>query len=689
MEDSIYQIYVHRYYLKRLSPANSQTTGLIQEGALLKLEDPLDGTWGVADICPWPSLGDLSLAEEISQRGPLFRRAYELAKKDLQARRSEKKLVDAVAIKNHLLITDYKNFNLKELNPAVEVIKVKGDSHISELLKFLNQIELSVLNGVAPSIQKIRLDFNFSLSESEFEKFIQNCSAVVLEKIDVIEDPFPFELAAWQKWNQKVKLALDWPTRDADKKLLVEQQQWSCRVYKPAREELLPFEYITSSMDHPVGIVHAMIYAQKSPDKVHGLQTLNLYENTDFHSDFEISKNNELIYHSQGYGIGFQSQLEKLSWVPLVNWEEVFRDPQSKNQIYLNPRFSEAERTTLFELKRVFESEIARNGFVFIASSGSSQSANESVKLIALPFSSLRSSAQRVNSYYNLNQKMNWGCVLPTFHVGGLAIAIRAALAKAKVYCSDWADFSLDWISEKNIQLLSLVPAQAYDIVGRNWRAPQCLRHVFIGGAALGEDMAQKMLELGWPLQITYGMTETASMIAVKKHPLAQAYTLFPGLQLNSDQTLQCDSLAEYSVQKIQGQVKIQKLQSSSGFRLPDEIELADHDLQSFILKGRKGDIVKILGEGVSLNEVRDRLESVLVSLKLNPLLATVTSQADERKGFDLILILESAVLSFKDEILNRYNDKARPFEKIQEVKEVQRIPRTSLGKIQFNLLID
>lgn len=681
MEEPQYQIYTHHYQLKRTSFANARTTDHIQHGALLKLEDVRDGAWGVADICPWPNLGDLSLAEEINQRGPLFQRAYELAKKDLQARRNQEKLVAAGAIKNHLLISDYKNFNLQELHPTIEIIKVKGDAHIDEVVNFLTKIE--------PSVQKIRLDFNFSLSECEFSTFIKNCSELILKKIDVIEDPFSFDSLSWKKCNQKVKLALDWPARDADQKLMTEQQLWPQRIYKPAREDVLQFEYITSSMDHPVGIAHALVYAQNYSDKTHGMQTLSLYERTDFHADFEIFKNNELIYYCQGHGIGFQNQLEKLSWLPLMNWKEVFTDSEAKNQIYLNPRFSPTERETLFELKRFFEFKIGNKGYVFIASSGSSQAADESVKLIALPFSALRNSAQRINSYYGLNEKMNWGCVLPTFHVGGLAIAIRAALANAKVYYCEWKEFSLDWLVENNIQLLSLVPAQAYDIVEKNWQAPQCLKHVFSGGAALNEETTRRMLELGWPLQITYGMTETASMIAVKKDPLTQAYTLFPGLQFNSDKALVCDSLAEHSVQKIYGQVKIQKLQSGDGYILPDDIEIIDFDPQSFILKGRKGDVIKILGEGVSLAELRDQLEAVMTGLSLNPLCATIISQSDKRKGQELILVLEPQVLNFQNEIVNRYNAKVRPYEKIQKIKEVRQIPRTSLGKIQFNLLIE
>jgi O-succinylbenzoic acid--CoA ligase len=43
---------------------------------------------------------------------------------------------------------------------------------------------------------------------------------------------------------------------------------------------------------------------------------------------------------------------------------------------------------------------------------------------------------------------------------------------------------------------------------------PATLRHVLIGGAALSAELAQRAVRRGWPLQPTYGMSETASQVA-------------------------------------------------------------------------------------------------------------------------------------------------------------------------------
>jgi len=43
---------------------------------------------------------------------------------------------------------------------------------------------------------------------------------------------------------------------------------------------------------------------------------------------------------------------------------------------------------------------------------------------------------------------------------------------------------------------------------------PRDLRHVLVGGAALSSELAQRAASENWPIQPTYGMSETASQIA-------------------------------------------------------------------------------------------------------------------------------------------------------------------------------
>ncbi len=305
-------IFIHRYELIRKNKPNQ-----IQKGCLIKITDQ-DGQMGVADICPWPIFGDLNIDQELLQKGPLFQRALELANKDLQARKNKIHLISDIQIKNHILVSDYKDFDFKSV--AGLYVKIKGDKNFSELAHILNHVS---------NIQ-IRLDFNFCLTESEFRKFIDLLSTETLKKIDVVEDPFPFDLKAWSILNQKIRLALDWNPQN---------HQWKNLICKPVRQLTDSFLYMTSVMDHPVGVAHGISMAQKYPDFIHGFLTNDLYKDCGF-------------VESAGYGIGFDKQLSELIWEPLVDWSE-----NSENQLFINPKLSVGEKATLFELSEKFNQE--------------------------------------------------------------------------------------------------------------------------------------------------------------------------------------------------------------------------------------------------------------------------------------------------------------------------------------------
>jgi O-succinylbenzoic acid--CoA ligase len=108
-----------------------------------------------------------------------------------------------------------------------------------------------------------------------------------------------------------------------------------------------------------------------------------------------------------------------------------------------------------------------------------------------------------------------WLACLPLFHIGGYSILTRCALAGAEalIHARFDADRVMASLVEERLTHLSLVPAmlaRLCDIGG----PPPHLRHVLIGGAALSADLAQRAAELGWPIQPTYGMSETASQVA-------------------------------------------------------------------------------------------------------------------------------------------------------------------------------
>lgn len=655
------QLWVYYYALKRKVKPNAMTSASeAQRGALLKIQDS-DGNEGFSDLCPWPNLGDQTLDEELASQGPLFQRAIDLALVDLEARKNKKVLVSDAPVKNNILISDFRDLK-GEFDFSKVTVKIKGNEHVYDFAKFL----VENVNR----FQKIRIDFNNCISEFLFSEFINLLSAEVIKKIEYIEDPFFFHRDLWHQYSGKVKLMLDWKQ--------AEEQNWPNRIWKPSREEKMPCQdySITSSMEHPVGLVHGLHHAQAYPQKTHGFLTLSHYEESEFTQAFQVN-GDLLTYQSDGYGIGFTTLLSKLNWIPVFTGD---------NFLLCNHRAGLLEKKDLFKIKKQFSEKIAAKNFILIPSSGSTQSARESVKVIALSEQALINSAKRVNKEFHITENSIWGCVLPLFHVGGLGIFLRANSVGATTYYTSWDKFSPDWLHENKITHLSLVPTQIYEIVQKSWPAPSYLQTVFVGGAALDLELAKKAEALGWPLVQTFGMTETASMIAVKKNIYDEYFETLPGVEIQSDTgkstghlKIKSDANASYILKLDLETQNLVSEQLSDWVLTNDQVEISG---RKFKFLQRDSDYVKIKGEGVSLNELRQVLQQTVHVHQ-----ATICDLPDARDGANLVLVVLAGVNA--SEILLKFNEQVRPYEKIYNYIEVNEFPVTDLGKIKYTQLKD
>lgn len=290
------------YHLKKKTKLNSREQVGAQHGTLIKII--AGDNWGVADLCPKPELGDDSLENEIKNKGFLYLRAVELALEDLEARRSKKSLLKNKFVKNNFLITDYNTANLNQALYVNQTIKIKADRDIKSLSQILNNLIADV---------KIRIDFNSILTHEEYEIFLNLLSTEAKGKIEYIEDPTIFNVK-WKIWNNIIPLAFDFQQTEYDPDFA------KYLIVKPSRQRLvggLKNFTLTSAMDHPVGVAHALRIAQDFAQNDSGFLTLDLFEKTDFDKYFE-QKSNYLKFSSltlNDYGIGMSDELNKLKWV--------------------------------------------------------------------------------------------------------------------------------------------------------------------------------------------------------------------------------------------------------------------------------------------------------------------------------------------------------------------------------------
>ncbi|GAB4300064.1 MAG: o-succinylbenzoate--CoA ligase [Thiohalomonadaceae bacterium] len=150
---------------------------------------------------------------------------------------------------------------------------------------------------------------------------------------------------------------------------------------------------------------------------------------------------------------------------------------------------------------------------LLMATSGSSGQP----KAVMLTAGNLKAAAQAAATRTPLHPGDRWLACLPLFHIGGYSILTRCALAGAEAAWLPGFETEAVWqaLRTERITHLSLVPAMLAQLLDCCTDAPPAtLRHVLVGGAALSAELAERAAQRGWPLQPTYGMSETASQVA-------------------------------------------------------------------------------------------------------------------------------------------------------------------------------
>ncbi len=109
-----------------------------------------------------------------------------------------------------------------------------------------------------------------------------------------------------------------------------------------------------------------------------------------------------------------------------------------------------------------------------------------------------------------------WLCCLALRHIGGLSITYRCALAGATHLLHEGFDpesVAAD-LERRAVTHLSLVPPMLARLLALGRTPPLSLRVLLVGGQSLSTQLAGQAIAAGWPLHVTYGMTETASQVA-------------------------------------------------------------------------------------------------------------------------------------------------------------------------------
>jgi o-succinylbenzoate synthase len=292
-------LWIHHYTLQPRQPLNALAGAGPRRGALLRIDD------GVADIHPWPELGDAPLQEQLlrlalGETTPLTARSLAMARLDGQARAAGCSLFDGL-----VMPPCHWPHAAGDVPEAFDTVKVK----LGPGARLPDGLDAF----------KLRIDFNATLTSDGFIQFVNTLTR--WNAVEFVEDPCPYDAETWSRLrNQEgIPLALDRGVATNGVDVL---------IVKPAIQELAPALatgrdlVVTSYMDHPVGQLHAAYVAAKlaaeQPRQARqaGLLTHLLFEPDPFLEQVELDGNT--LAKPAGTGVGFDELLEKLPWKRLT-----------------------------------------------------------------------------------------------------------------------------------------------------------------------------------------------------------------------------------------------------------------------------------------------------------------------------------------------------------------------------------
>ena len=281
----------------------------------------------------------------------------------------------------------------------------------------------------------------------------------------------------------------------------------------------------------------------------------------------------------------------------------------------------------------ISENNIGKSFIIF-----SSQTSSSTLKFYVIPIAAMRDHARKFNFIFKADKRSRWLNVLPKCFMGGASIQFRSELAECKeIELPGW---NLEQLSKTLFDYypthLSLVPTQVYDLVENNISLPNSLKYIFVGGAPMDSTLREKCLQKGFPIYLTYGLTEFCSQVATSKlKKVDQGLTPLSWLDLKTeDETLKIKSphSFQYKVSISEDSTKSQSvdfLTDEEGFfSTEDRAKIIGDEL--FIL-GRKDRLIKSKGLFVDLDQIESKLHSQTDILNSNN--SYILSEPDIRKG--------------------------------------------------------
>ncbi|MBW6536495.1 MAG: AMP-binding protein [Mariniphaga sp.] len=272
------------------------------------------------------------------------------------------------------------------------------------------------------------------------------------------------------------------------------------------------------------------------------------------------------------------------------------------------------------ELAGFLKEWYAPAGFIEVKTSGSTGTP----KIIRLKKEFVAESAQRTLHFFQLKKNDRILHCLPIKYIAGKLMIVRALLGELDLHLVEPStDFA--FLKKERFRFAAMVPNQVAKILKAESQPGELLKNIeqlLIGGSAIPASLENALQQFSPPCFSSYGMTETATHIALRKINGAGADDWYHCLE-----DINVNLSTEGCLQIFMPGLPEQPLKTTDLAELKDE--------KTFRILGRSDNVIISGGIKLSPEQIEKRLEPVIAE----PFL--ISSLPHESLGEQLVLVVE------------------------------------------------
>jgi len=282
-------------------------------------------------------------------------------------------------------------------------------------------------------------------------------------------------------------------------------------------------------------------------------------------------------------------------------------------------------------------------------------------KTIELSREMMIASARATCKHFNIVEKSTIHLCLPVNYIAGKMMLIRAMVSGAKLIVEEPAGSPLKG-NQSKISFCAMTPMQVHRILVEDPKRFDNVQQLIIGGGSVSSVLNGMLQKLKTICYSTYGMTETATHVAVKNLNGPRRSDLFCAIGKTG-----------FSIDKRSCLVITAFHLDVYDLVTNDVVELADN--QAFRWLGRHDNVVNTGGVKVFPEVIESKLDGQIESSYF------ISSVPDDELGEKVILIVEGNERSIELRSLNK-------FETPKQLFFTPNFQYTKTGKIQRELTL-